>query len=105
MAKSTLYILSHCGLDGESAVNGYLLSYNQFLKLANMYSEGLTLNYKCWSASRLRLDKHFTDASVEYGLSSSEGVNTILSCCKIGKEYDGTEVIIYIREQANSGVF
>ena len=49
--------------------------------------------------SQLKQDKHFIDACVEYGLSSSEGMNAIYDCYKIGKEYDGTEMIVWRREQ------
>jgi hypothetical protein len=49
--------------------------------------------YERLYASQLKQDKRFIDACGEYGLATSEGLNAIYGCHKIGKEYDGTEVI------------
>lgn len=50
-------------------------------------------------ASQLKQNKRFIDACAQYGFSISEGLNAIYGCYKIGKEYDGTEVIVWRQEQ------
>jgi hypothetical protein len=49
--------------------------------------------------SQLEHNKRFIEACEQYGLSASEGINLVLSCYKIGKEQDGTELIVWRQEQ------
>ncbi len=49
--------------------------------------------------SQLKQDKRFIEACKQYGLLLSEGITVILGCYKIGKEQDGTDLIIWRREQ------
>lgn len=44
-------------------------------------------------------NKRFIDACTQYGLSVGEGTASILGCHKVGKEQDGTEIIIWRQEQ------
>ena len=45
--------------------------------------------------SQLKQNKHFNEACELYGFSISQGIEAILGCHKIGKEQDGTEVVIW----------
>jgi hypothetical protein len=50
-------------------------------------------------ASQLKQNKRFKEACELYGFSISQGIEAILGCHKIGKEQDGTEIIVRRQEQ------
>jgi len=49
--------------------------------------------------SQIEQSKRFIEACEQYGLSVSEGRILVLGCYKIGKEQDGTELIVWRQEQ------
>lgn len=49
--------------------------------------------------SQLKENKRFKEACEQYGFHLSEGIELILGCHKIGKEQDGTEVIVWRQQQ------
>jgi DNA-binding MarR family transcriptional regulator len=55
--------------------------------------------YERLYASQLKQNKRFIEACKQYGFSIDEGITLILGCYKIGKEQDGTEVIVWRQEQ------
>jgi hypothetical protein len=47
----------------------------------------------------LKGNKRFKEACELNGFSTSQGTDAILGCHKIGKERDGTELIVWRQEQ------
>jgi DNA-binding MarR family transcriptional regulator len=59
--------------------------------------------YKKQYCSQLTGDQRFQNACEELGVTISEGIQSVLSCYKIGKESTGLETIIWRREQGYDG--
>jgi predicted transcriptional regulator len=57
------------------------------------------VSYERQYVSQLRQNKRFNEDCGGYGFSVPEGVAMILSCHKIGKQQDGSEVVIWRQEQ------
>jgi hypothetical protein len=55
--------------------------------------------YERQYVSQLKQNKRFIEACELYGFLISEGIAAILGCHKIGKERDGTEIVIWRQEQ------
>lgn len=55
--------------------------------------------YEKQYCTHLKRDARFITACEEYGLTVSEGINTVLECHKVGKENMGSDTIIWRKEQ------